>query len=76
MASKTLGTLPMTLSLIASFMSAITLLGYPAEVYTFGLQITTGLLSYPLVMAVVARCYLPVYCGLGLTTSYEYLEMR
>ena len=36
MASRSMGTLPMTMSLIASFMSAITLLGTPAEMYVSG----------------------------------------
>ena len=36
MAGRGMGTLPMTLSLVASFMSAITLLGTPAEMYVSG----------------------------------------
>jgi Na+/proline symporter len=36
MAGRSMGTFPMTLSLIASFMSAITLLGTPAEMYVSG----------------------------------------
>ena len=35
---RSMSTLPMTLSLVASFMSAITLLGVPAEIYTAGTQ--------------------------------------
>ena len=35
---RSMSTLPMTLSLVASFMSAITLLGVPAEIYTSGTQ--------------------------------------
>jgi Na+/pantothenate symporter len=37
MASRSMGTFPMCLSLIASFMSAITLLGTPAEMYVSGM---------------------------------------
>ncbi len=40
MAGRSMGTFPMTLSLIASFMSAITLLGTPAEMYVSGVPIT------------------------------------
>ena len=36
MAGRSMGTFPMCLSLIASFMSAITLLGTPAEMYVSG----------------------------------------
>eukprot|EP00092_Neocalanus_flemingeri_P012913 GFUD01013912.1.p1 GENE.GFUD01013912.1~~GFUD01013912.1.p1 ORF type:complete len:629 (+),score=119.06 GFUD01013912.1:145-2031(+) len=76
LASRSMGTIPMTMSLVASFMSAITLLGVPAEIYTAGTQYVVGLLSYPFVMAAVAHFYLPVYDELRVTTSYEYLEMR
>ena len=71
-----MSTLPMTLSLVASFMSAITLLGVPAEVYTAGTQFAVSVLVYPLVMAIVIHFYLPVYDQLRLTTSYQYLQLR
>ena len=49
MASRSMGTIPMTLSLVASFMSAITLLGTPAELYVSGTQYVALVLAYPLV---------------------------
>ena len=76
MASKSMSTLPMTLSLVASFMSAITLLGTPAEMYVSGTQYAVLALSYPFVMAGTAYIFLPVYTSLDITTSYEYLELR
>ena len=66
----------MTMSLVASFMSAITLLGTPAEMYVSGTQYVSLLLAYPLVMGATAHLYLPVFYSLGVTTSYEYLQMR
>ena len=71
MGSKSMGTLPMTMSLVASFMSAITLLGTPAEMYVFGTQYCTLVLSYPFVMAAACYIYLPVFWKLGVGTSYE-----
>jgi len=76
MASKSMGTAPMTLSLIASFMSAITLLGTPAELYVSGTQYCALVLSYPLVMAATAHCFLPVFDSLQVATSYHYLQLR
>ena len=64
MGGRSMGTLPMTLSLVASFMSAITLLGTPAEMYVSGTQYCSLLISYPLVMASTAYMYLPVYTKL------------
>lgn len=36
---RSLGVFPVSLSIFSSFVSAIALLGIPAEVYTYGLQI-------------------------------------
>lgn len=52
-------------------MSAITLLGTPAEMYVFGTQYCMLVLSYPLVMASAAYFYLPVFYRLEVSTSYE-----
>jgi len=73
---RSMGTLPMTMSLVASFMSAITLLGTPAEMYRYGTQYVVLVLSYPLVMGSAAHLYLPVFWKLQVSTSYEYLEWR
>jgi len=73
---RSMGTLPMTMSLIASFMSAITLLGTPSELYRFGTQYVLLVLAYPLVMGSAAHFYLPVFWKLKVSTSYEYLEWR
>merc|ERR1719312_441598 len=76
MASRSMGTIPMTMSLVASFMSAITLLGTPAELYVSGTQYVALVLAYPFVMGATAHMFLPVYEALQVTTSYEYLELR
>ena len=44
-----------------SFISAITILGTPAEIYVFGTQYWMIGLSYPFVLAATAHIYLPVY---------------
>merc|ERR1719322_168628 len=76
MASRGIGTIPMTLSLVASFMSAITLLGTPAELYVSGTQYVALVLAYPLVMGATAHMFLPVFDRLQVSTSYQYLEIR
>jgi len=76
MASRSMGTIPMTLSLVASFMSAITLLGTPAELYVSGTQYVALVLAYPLVMGATAHMFLPVFDRLQVSTSYQYLEIR
>ena len=64
MASRSMGTIPMTLSLVASFMSAITLLGTPAEMYVSGTQYIALAVSYPFVMGAAAHLFLPVFDAL------------
>ncbi|CAL4090032.1 unnamed protein product [Meganyctiphanes norvegica] len=76
MAGKSMGTFPVAMSLIASFMSAITLLGMPAEVYTNGFSYWLVSLSYFIVMPATAYLYLPVFHALDVTSAYEYLEVR
>ena len=69
MASKSMSTFPMTLSLVASFMSAITLLGTPAEMYVSGTQYVILAFCYPFVMAATAYIFLPVYTALEVAVS-------
>ena len=64
MASRSMGTIPMTMSLVASFMSAITLLGTPAEMYVSGTQYIALAVSYPLLMGAAAHLFLPVFDAL------------
>ena len=52
-------------------MSAITLLGTPAEIYMNGTQYITLVLSYPIVIYSTTKVYLPVFYKLGVSTSYE-----
>ena len=73
---RSMGTLPMTMSLFASFISAVALLGIPSEIYTAGTQYTMVVCCFPFVMFVVIKVYLPVFDLLRVTTSYQYLEMR
>ncbi|KAK2709374.1 hypothetical protein QYM36_013141 [Artemia franciscana] len=58
------------------FMSAITLLGTPAEIYLYGTMYWIIGLSYLLVMPAAAYLYLPIFYKLQLTSAYEYLEKR
>ena len=76
MASKQMTLFPMTMSLACSFISAITILGTPAEIYVFGTQYWMIGLSYPFVVAATAHIYLPVYFKLQAKSVHYYLELR
>ena len=59
------------LSLTVSFMSAASMLGYPAEIYTFGGQFWLGTLGWALGAFLSAVIYVPVLYPLQTTTSNE-----
>jgi Na+/proline symporter len=59
-----------------SFISGITLLGLPTEVYLHGIQyvyVALGVLSMGFVMSIF---YLPVFYGLQITSSYEVSDVH
>ncbi|XP_020612073.1 sodium-coupled monocarboxylate transporter 1-like [Orbicella faveolata] len=76
MAGRSMSSIPVAISVLASFVSSIAILGNPAEVYTYGfqywIQSFTNFISVPM----MALVFLPVYYNLRLTSSYEYLERR
>lgn len=67
---------PVALSLTASFMSAVTVLGTPAEVYRFGASFFIFLISYAFVVLFTSELFLPVFYRSGITSTYEYLQLR
>lgn len=69
-------TLPMAISLCASFVTAVELLGNPAEMYRYGTQFWLVSVALLLVVPFTSRLYLPVFWQLRLTSAYEYLELR
>ncbi|NXM75757.1 SC5A8 protein, partial [Serilophus lunatus] len=76
MAGRSMNALPVALSLTASFMSAVTVLGTPAEIYRYGAIFCIFAITYGLVVLCSAEIFLPVFYKLGITSTYEYLELR
>ncbi|XP_036997907.2 sodium/iodide cotransporter isoform X4 [Artibeus jamaicensis] len=73
---RRLAALPVGLSLAASFMSAVQVLGVPAEAYRYGLKFLWMCMGQVLNSLLTAAFYLPVFYRLGLTSTYQYLELR
>ncbi|XP_038216722.1 sodium-coupled monocarboxylate transporter 2-like isoform X2 [Zerene cesonia] len=76
MGGKTMGMFPISMSLIASYVSGISLLGLPSEMYTYGTQLWAIVLSEWIVSVTIAIVYLPVFYNLQITSTYEYLRLR
>uniref|UniRef100_A0A6P7F9A0 Sodium-coupled monocarboxylate transporter 2 n=1 Tax=Diabrotica virgifera virgifera TaxID=50390 RepID=A0A6P7F9A0_DIAVI len=73
---SSMGTFPMAMSLAASFITAIELLGNPAEMYTHGAQFWMICICFLVLVPLTSKFYLPVFLELRLTSSYEYLALR
>lgn len=58
---------------ISSFITAIELLGNPAEMYMAGAQFWMICVAFVLVVPIASHLYLPVFMRLRLTSCYEYL---
>lgn len=71
-----MGVFPVSMSLLASFMSAITLLGTPAEIYTYGTLYCWIAVSYIFTMIISSQIYIPIFYNMQLTSVFEYLEQR
>nr|XP_014347292.1 PREDICTED: sodium/iodide cotransporter isoform X2 [Latimeria chalumnae] len=73
---RQMSALPVGLSLSASFMSAVQVLGVPAEAYRYGIKFVQMCLGQTLNSILTAFLFLPIFYRLQLTSTYQYLEMR
>lgn len=71
MADHSMGVWPVAFSLMASFASAITLLGLSSEIYTYGTQFMAINIAYVIGTPISAFVFLPVFYRLKLTSIYE-----
>uniref|UniRef100_A0A8C6M6Q0 Solute carrier family 5 member 6 n=1 Tax=Nothobranchius furzeri TaxID=105023 RepID=A0A8C6M6Q0_NOTFU len=76
MADRSMHCLPVSLSLIASFQSAVAIIGVPAEIYAHGTQYWFIGCAYILGLLIPAHVFIPVLYRLHLTSAYQYLELR
>ena len=75
MADRNMSVFPVALSLLASFMSAITLLGTPAEIYTYGTAYWMICLAPIFVAPISAYVFIPVFYSLQLTSVFEVMAV-
>ena len=62
---------PIAISILVSFLSAISLLGLPGEIYTYGTQFYVVILSYVLVCAATSTVYIPMFRQIKITSVNE-----
>lgn len=76
MGSRQMQILPVGISILVSFMSAILILGFPAEMYTAGTLFYISLLSIIIGIILATIIFVPLLYPLKLTSTFEYLELR
>jgi len=76
MGGKDMQVFPVAMAIMSSFLSAILILGTPAEVYTRGTMY--WMYTFGMIGAVILATllFVPLLYPLRLTSSYEYLEKR
>ncbi|XP_046352870.1 sodium-dependent multivitamin transporter-like [Haliotis rufescens] len=67
---------PVSLSILVTSFSATTLLGMPAEVYSYNTMIWWMCLSASIGLVIAATVFVPFFYNLNVTSIYEYLGMR
>ena len=64
------------ISVLATYVSAMTFLGAPAWSYSSGLSVIAIHLNYPLVIVLIMALFLPFFMQMGVISIYEYQEKR
>ncbi|XP_046554577.1 sodium-coupled monocarboxylate transporter 2-like [Haliotis rubra] len=68
--------IPVSMSLLVTYLSALSLLGAPVEVYRTNTMLFWFGISVAIGCAVVGRVFLPFFYQLGITNVFQYLEKR
>lgn len=64
------------ISVLATYVSAMTFLGAPAWSYGSGLSVIAIHLNYPLVIILIMALFVPFFLQIGVVSIYEYQEKR
>lgn len=73
-ANRQLNTIPAALSLLCSFISAITILGNPLEIYFYGSSYSLIVVTFIPLTLTLAFFFCPVFFNLQLTSAYEVMK--
>ena len=75
-AGRSMKAFPVSLSLLATFTSAVSLLGHPTEMYEHSTMWMWCLFGYFFSIAAAAHIYVPVFYQLQVTTVYQVGKVR
>ncbi|KAL4220203.1 Sodium-coupled monocarboxylate transporter 1 [Mactra antiquata] len=76
LAGRSMHPIPVAMSLLSSFISAITILGTPAEVYVYSTMYWWISVAFIITALGAAHIFIPIFYNLGITSVFQYTEMR
>ncbi|KAH9509626.1 Sodium-coupled monocarboxylate transporter 1 [Bulinus truncatus] len=76
MGNRSMSVLPVAISIMVSFLSAIMILGIPAEMYTQGTEYVVTVFGISIGITGATLLFVPLLYPLKLTSVFEYLELR
>jgi sodium-coupled monocarboxylate transporter 8/12 len=71
LAGRNMSVFPVALSLMSSFISAVTLLGTPAEIYRYHTMYWLIVFGFLISVILSNTIYIPVFYNLGITSVFE-----
>ncbi|XP_034662722.1 sodium-coupled monocarboxylate transporter 2 [Drosophila subobscura] len=76
MGGKRMKTIPIAISLVASQLSAISIMTIPGEMYGYGINWFFNVVCMVVVVPLLNYVIIPVFYNNNITNCYEYLELR
>ncbi|XP_078082198.1 sodium-coupled monocarboxylate transporter 1-like [Mustelus asterias] len=74
--NRQISAFPIALSLAASFLSAITVIAGPVEVYLYGIMVLMYNASCLITVIITCLIYIPLFYRLNIISTYEYISRR
>ncbi|XP_039254778.2 sodium-coupled monocarboxylate transporter 1-like [Styela clava] len=74
--NRSMSPIPLGFSMAVSFISAITMMGTPVEVYLFGAVISWVVVGNIVAVTFACTYFVPLFYKLKISSVYEYLELR
>lgn len=68
---RNMGVVPVAISMLSSFISAVTVLGVPAEIYMYNTMYWWIVVGFIIAAFGAAHIFIPVFYNLSLTSSFE-----
>ncbi|GAB0097883.1 hypothetical protein DMENIID0001_135620 [Sergentomyia squamirostris] len=73
---RNMGVIPVAISLLATFVSGINMIGMSTDVYLFGTLHWMYIVTFLIMTIVVIYVFLPIFYDLQLASTFEYIKLR